>query len=73
MVRNIVGTLVDVGAGKTTVSRVAEILAACDRRAAGATAPGGGLTLVEIFFERIPDVQEVLEARHDQVRFRVGT
>jgi tRNA pseudouridine38-40 synthase len=40
-----VGTLVEVGLGRCTPAAVAEILAARDRRAAGATAPPHGLYL----------------------------
>lgn len=46
MVRNIVGTLVEVGKGKQRVAWPAEVLAAKDRRAAGMTAPPQGLFLV---------------------------
>jgi tRNA pseudouridine38-40 synthase len=49
MVRNLTGTLVDVGRGQTEPDRVAAILAARDRRAAGPTAPPRGLTLERIF------------------------
>lgn len=45
MVRVIVGTLVEVGAGRREPGWVAEALAACDRSAAGPTAPARGLTL----------------------------
>lgn len=45
MVRNIVGTLVDVGKGKTSPSQVKDILNAKDRSSAGKTAPGCGLFL----------------------------
>lgn len=45
MVRVIVGTLVEVGARRRDPSWVAEALAACDRAAAGPTAPAHGLTL----------------------------
>ena len=48
MVRNIVGTLVDVGAGRRPSEWMSEVLAACDRRAAGQTAPAQGLMLVEV-------------------------
>jgi tRNA pseudouridine38-40 synthase len=48
MVRNIVGTLVDVGWGKTEVDQMKEILDARDRAAAGITAPAKGLYLVEV-------------------------
>lgn len=50
MVRIIVGTLVEVGAGRMPAERVAEILAGCDRRAAARTAPPQGLTLIEVSY-----------------------
>ena len=48
MVRSIAGTLVEVGKGKWPESRVAEVLAAEDRREAGPTAPPQGLFLVRV-------------------------
>jgi tRNA pseudouridine38-40 synthase len=48
MVRNIVGTLVEVGRDRMAPERVAEILAARDRSLAGRTAPPQGLCLVEV-------------------------
>jgi tRNA pseudouridine38-40 synthase len=45
MVRNIVGTLVDVGHGRWTPDTIPEILAARDRCAAGQLAPASGLCL----------------------------
>ena len=51
MVRSIAGTLVLVGAGRWPESRVAEALAAEDRRAAGPTAPPQGLFLVKVRYE----------------------
>jgi tRNA pseudouridine38-40 synthase len=48
MVRNIVGTLLEVGRGKLRVGEVAEILAAKDRTKAGPTAPAHGLYLVRV-------------------------
>lgn len=50
MVRNIVGTLVDVGLGRTAPEAVAAILAARDRSRAGATAPAHGLFLVRVCY-----------------------
>jgi len=47
MVRSIVGTLVDVGAGKL-MADIPTILAAGDRQAAGQVAPPHGLTLWEV-------------------------
>ncbi|MFH1386742.1 MAG: tRNA pseudouridine(38-40) synthase TruA [bacterium] len=48
MVRNLVGTLVDVGLGKTKPETVKEILKAKNRRLAGRTAPAQGLCLVRV-------------------------
>jgi tRNA pseudouridine38-40 synthase len=48
MVRAITGTLVEVGKGKWPGSKVAEVLAAEDRREAGPTAPAQGLFLVRV-------------------------
>lgn len=48
MVRNIVGTLVDVGRGALSVADFAHILAAQDRTRAGLNAPPQGLFLVEV-------------------------
>lgn len=50
MVRNVVGTLVDVGRGRRPVSWMTELLALRDRRRAGATAPAHGLYLVHVTF-----------------------
>jgi tRNA pseudouridine38-40 synthase len=48
MVRAIAGTLAEVGTGLRPASSIAGILHAKDRRAAGATAPACGLTLVGV-------------------------
>lgn len=48
MVRNLVGTFLDVGRGHIAPGYVSEILAARSRTAAGATAPGRGLFLVSV-------------------------
>lgn len=50
MVRTIVGTLVEVGLHRREPSWVFEVLAACDRRAAGPTAPACGLTFVDVAY-----------------------
>ncbi|MEF9998995.1 MAG: tRNA pseudouridine(38-40) synthase TruA [Lachnospiraceae bacterium] len=48
MVRIIIGTLIRVGRGFYEPEKIQDILEAKDRKAAGATAPAHGLTLVEI-------------------------
>jgi len=48
MVRNIVGTLVEVGRGERAAASLGELLAGRDRTRAGATAPAHGLILVAI-------------------------
>ena len=48
MVRNIVGTLVDVGSGKHTEEGFSAVLAAGNRQQAGMTAPARGLCLLEV-------------------------
>jgi tRNA pseudouridine38-40 synthase len=51
MVRNIVGTLVDVGRGKQLPQDVETIRNAQDRKRAGMTAPAHGLFLVNVCYE----------------------
>ncbi len=46
MVRNLVGTLIEIGRGRWGIGRTAEILASLDRQTAGPTAPALGLVLV---------------------------
>ncbi len=46
MVRNIVGSLVEVGVGRWEPERIAQVLEARDRRAAGPIAPPNGLCLM---------------------------
>jgi len=48
MVRNIVGTVADVGRGRCSVAQFAEILAARDRKLASPTAPACGLCLYKV-------------------------
>jgi tRNA pseudouridine38-40 synthase len=55
MVRNIVGTLVQVGKGKESTNWPAEVLAQRDRTKAGMTAPAQGLFLVGVEYGGISD------------------
>jgi tRNA pseudouridine38-40 synthase len=48
MVRNLVGTLVEVGRGRRSPDEMAKLLEARDRSQAGATAPAHGLTLMAV-------------------------
>lgn len=50
MVRAIVGTLVTIGTGSRPETWIREVLAACDRRAAGQTAPPQGLFLLNVTY-----------------------
>jgi tRNA pseudouridine38-40 synthase len=48
MVRNLAGTLIEIGRGRWEVARAAEILASLDRGQAGPTAPARGLVLMSV-------------------------
>ncbi len=50
MVRNLVGTLLEVAQGRRTPESLSELLAARDRRLAGPTAPAHGLTLLRVCY-----------------------
>lgn len=50
MVRNIVGTLVEIGRGRKTVDGMSSILNAKDRTKAGPTSPAAGLFLEKIYY-----------------------
>jgi len=52
MVRNIIGTLVEVGRGKMVPGEMARIIEARDRTQAGPTAPAHGLCLVSVRYEK---------------------
>ena len=52
MVRNIVGTLVEVGSGRLEPEKINEIIEAKDRTAAGPIAPAAGLCLMWIKYEK---------------------
>ena len=50
MVRNIVGTLLDIGRGERAATAVPQLLAARDRTLAGITAPARGLCLKQVCY-----------------------
>lgn len=52
MVRNIVGTMLQIGQARKAPAEIGEILAARDRSAAGPTAPPRGLFLKKIFYDQ---------------------
>jgi tRNA pseudouridine38-40 synthase len=51
MVRNLVGTMLDVGRGYMRLEDIPEILDARDRAVAGPTAPGRGLFLHSVEYD----------------------
>lgn len=54
MVRNIAGTLVEVGKGKLVPDDIVRLLESCDRSLAGPTAPAHGLFLKEVVYPPCP-------------------
>jgi tRNA pseudouridine38-40 synthase len=50
MVRNFVGTLVEVGKGRRAPGSLPALIASLDRKQAGPTAPPQGLCLEEVFY-----------------------
>lgn len=61
MVRNIVGTLVEVGRGRQSPDWVTTVLESKDRTRAGPTAPPHGLTLMEVLYGDGPRVAQTIE------------
>ena len=55
MVRNIVGTLVEVGRGRISSHEMKDILESRNRRFAGPTAPAHGLFLEKISYKEGPE------------------
>ena len=51
MCRGIVGTLAQVGLGKFPADEIKRMLAQCDRRVAGMTAPARGLVLWKVYYK----------------------
>ena len=59
MVRNLVGTMLEVGRSKLRASQIPEILAARSRDAAGPTAPARGLFLVSVEYDEQVDGPQI--------------
>lgn len=53
MVRNLTGTLLEIGRGRRSPEDIPRILAACDRSQADRTAPAAGLTLVRVDYDAL--------------------
>lgn len=53
MVRNLVGTLTEIGRGHWPVERIDQILASCNRSDAGPTAPAAGLSMVCVYYSPV--------------------
>jgi tRNA pseudouridine38-40 synthase len=58
MVRNLVGTMLDVGRGRLRVDEIPGILAAHSRAAAGPTAPARGLFLCTVEYDEAESCQK---------------
>jgi tRNA pseudouridine38-40 synthase len=54
MVRSIVGTALEIGAGRKPPSWMRDVLTARDRATAGPVAPAHGLTLTDVGYESAP-------------------
>ena len=52
MVRAMVGLLVETGRGRLPAASIPEIIASCDRRRSGPTAPADGLYLFGVYYDR---------------------
>jgi tRNA pseudouridine38-40 synthase len=56
MVRNLVGTILEIARGRMTPDRIDEVLASGDRNLAGPTAPARGLCLMHVDYGDEPDL-----------------
>lgn len=61
MVRNIVGTLLDISSGKMKIDQIKDLFAAKDRRRAGRAAPPHGLFLMEV---KYPEPIDLPKRKH---------
>ena len=65
MVRNIVGTLLELGEGKQTIDSISQLFLLTDRRLAGRTLRAEGLTLVKVSYPK--PLNTLLSSREDCV------
>ena len=75
MVRNIVGTLLEVGEGKMTLSKFKEVIQAGDRSQAGPTVPSWALTLVEARYKatcNLSNDYKDIHGRENSLAKRIG-
>ncbi len=63
MVRNLVGTLVEVGQGRRSPDSALQLMQARDRRLAAATAPAQGLTLIGVGYDAVWGLPETCADR----------
>ena len=61
MIRIQVGTLVDLALGRNNGDHIPTILKKLNRDDAGQTAPAKGLSLVEIFYNQVKPLDQILE------------
>ncbi|SME87743.1 tRNA pseudouridine(38-40) synthase TruA [Pseudobacteriovorax antillogorgiicola] len=71
MVRNMVGTLVEIGLGKLPADAIPAIVGAQDRKAAGRTAPAAGLSLVKVFYDQPPEKVDLGFLCEESLGFRL--
>jgi tRNA pseudouridine38-40 synthase len=72
MIRNIVGTCVDVSLGKLNTS-IADLLSGRERADAGRTAPALGLQLVEIFYDAAPELASYVSRYNQRSAMLIGS
>jgi tRNA pseudouridine38-40 synthase len=71
MVRNMVGTAVDISSGKLEVSLL-DLFQGKSRQKSGRTAPASGLGLVHIFYDSIPNLKEFIHEYNSSGPFIIG-